>query len=142
MQPRRRKALTGKHHSDDVSLSLTANPSPAPASGFSEPLHRKVLSAFRLSPFGISFASVPADYRKALSSLPVSPSGRRIKTRHGPFAPETLLSFIAPAGHSAILLPSALFRVSSYRTDLLPRFLSGAYRTSPVSIVSLLPCRR
>ena len=35
-----------------------------------------------------------------------------------------------------------LSRVSGYRADLLRRFLSGAYRTSPVSIVSLSPCRR
>ena len=35
-----------------------------------------------------------------------------------------------------------LSRVSSYRANLLQRFLSGTYRTSPVSIVSLLPCRR
>jgi hypothetical protein len=35
-----------------------------------------------------------------------------------------------------------LFRVSGYGADLLRRFLSGAYRTSPVSIVPLLPCRR
>ena len=36
----------------------------------------------------------------------------------------------------------SLSRVSGYRTDLLRRFLCRAYRTSPVSIVSLLPCRR
>jgi hypothetical protein len=35
-----------------------------------------------------------------------------------------------------------LSRVSSYRADLLRRFLAGAYRTSPVSVVSLSPCRR
>ena len=35
-----------------------------------------------------------------------------------------------------------LSRVSSYRANLLRRFLSGAYRTSPVSVVSLSPCRR
>src|SRR3989304_10132478 len=43
-----------------------------------------------------------------------------------------------------------LSRVSSYRANLLQRFLSGAYRTSlpvlrqtgPVSVVSLSPCRR
>src|SRR3972149_3160255 len=40
---------------------------------------------------------------------PASPSGRRNQTQHGPFAPETLLSFFAPTGHSAILLPSAPF---------------------------------
>ena len=36
----------------------------------------------------------------------------------------------------------SLSRVSGYRADPLRRFLSGAYRTSPVSVVSLLPCRR
>jgi hypothetical protein len=35
-----------------------------------------------------------------------------------------------------------LSRVSGYRTDLLRRFLSGAYRTSPVSVASLSPCHR
>jgi hypothetical protein len=35
-----------------------------------------------------------------------------------------------------------LSRVSGYRAALLRRFLSGAYRTSPVSVVSLSPCRR
>ena len=35
-----------------------------------------------------------------------------------------------------------LSRVSGYRAKLLRRFLSGAYRTSPVSVVSLSPCRR
>src|SRR4030066_36400 len=40
---------------------------------------------------------------------PASLSGRRNQTQHGPFAPETLLSFFAPTGHSAILLPSAPF---------------------------------
>ena len=35
-----------------------------------------------------------------------------------------------------------LSRISGYRADLLRRFLSGAYRTSPVSVASLLPCRR
>jgi len=42
-------------------------------------------------------------------ALPASPCGRRIKTQHGPFAPETLLSFFATTGHSAILLSSAPF---------------------------------
>ena len=32
-----------------------------------------------------------------------------IKLIMTPFAPETLLSFFAPTGHSAILLPSAPF---------------------------------
>src|SRR3970040_905806 len=36
-------------------------------------------------------------------------SGRRNQTQHGPFAPETLLSFCAPTGASPILLPSAPF---------------------------------
>src|SRR5438105_4413477 len=31
-------------------------------------------------------------------------------------------------------LPSALFRCVSYRDDLFQRFLSGTYRTSPVSL--------
>ena len=35
-----------------------------------------------------------------------------------------------------------LSRVSGYRAELLRRFLFGAYRTSPVSVVPLSPCRR
>src|SRR5262245_43993900 len=42
-------------------------------------------------------------------ALPASLCGRKNQTQHGPFAPETLLSFFAPTGHSAILLPSAPF---------------------------------
>src|SRR5882724_11192041 len=39
-------------------------------------------------------------------------------------------------------LPSALFPCVSYSADPSPGISPGAYRTSPVSIVSLLPCRR
>src|SRR3972149_10303273 len=53
------------------------------------------------------------------------------------YSPSSLLRVTPP---SCCLLP--LSRVSSYRIDLLQRFLFGTYRTSPVSIVSLLPCRR
>src|SRR3990167_8096751 len=53
------------------------------------------------------------------------------------YSPSSLLRDTPP---SCCLRP--LSRVSSYRTDLLQRFLSGTYRTSPVSVVSLLPCRR
>ena len=74
---------------------------------------------------------------------PASPCGRRNQTQHGPFAPETLLSFLTTTGHSAILFAFALFPVSSViEPILLQEFLPGANRTSPVSIVSLLPCRR
>ena len=53
------------------------------------------------------------------------------------YSPSSLLRATPP---SCCLPP--LSRVSGYRADLLRRFLSGAYRTSPVSVVSLLPCRR
>jgi len=53
------------------------------------------------------------------------------------YSPSALLRATPP---SCCLQP--LSCVSSYRADLLRRFLSGAYRTSPVSVVSLLPCRR
>jgi hypothetical protein len=46
-------------------------------------------------------------------------------------------------GHSAILLPFSPFPVSTVMgLTFFQEFLLGAYRTSPVSIVSLLPCRR
>jgi hypothetical protein len=53
------------------------------------------------------------------------------------YSPSSLLRATPP---SCCLQP--LSRVSSYRANLLQRFLSGAYRTSPVSVVSLSPCRR
>src|SRR3989338_1250550 len=53
------------------------------------------------------------------------------------YSPSALLRATPP---SCCLQP--LSRVSSYRADLLRRFLSWAYRTSPVSVVSMLPCRR
>src|SRR3970040_2617171 len=53
------------------------------------------------------------------------------------YSPSSLLRATPP---SCCLQP--LSRVRSYRADLLRRFLSGAYRTSPVSVVSLSPCRR
>jgi len=53
------------------------------------------------------------------------------------YSPSSLLRATPP---SCCLQP--LSRVSSYRANLLRRFLSGAYRTSPVSVVSLSPCRR
>ena len=75
--------------------------------------------------------------------FPASPRGRKNQTQHGPFVPETLLSFIAITGHSAILLPFGPFPVSTVIGPTFFReFLLGAYRTSPVSVVSLLPCRR
>ncbi len=52
------------------------------------------------------------------------------------YSPSALLRATPP---SCCLQP--LSRVS-YRAELLRRFLSGAYRTSPVSVVSLSPCRR
>ena len=53
------------------------------------------------------------------------------------YSPSSLLRATPP---SCCLRP--LSRVSGYRADLLQRFLSGAYRTSPVSVLSLSPCRR
>ena len=53
------------------------------------------------------------------------------------YSPSSLLRTTPP---SCCLQP--LSRVSSYRADLLQRFLLGTYRTSPVSVVSLSPCRR
>ena len=53
--------------------------------------------------------------------FPASPCGRKIQTQHGPFAPSALPDFTAPTDHSAILLPSSPFRVSSYRADPAPQ---------------------
>ena len=74
---------------------------------------------------------------------PASLCGRRNQTQHGPFTPSALPDFSATTGHSAILLPFGPFPVSTViGPTSLQEFLPGAYRTSPVSIVSLLPCRR
>src|SRR3990167_4343361 len=53
------------------------------------------------------------------------------------YSPSSLLRATPP---SCCLQPFS--RVSSYRADLLQEFLPGAYRTSPVSVLSLSPCRR
>jgi hypothetical protein len=53
--------------------------------------------------------------------------GRKNQTQHGPFAPETLLSFFTTTGHSAILFAFGPFPVSTVigPTSLL-EFLPGA----------------
>src|SRR5436309_3359149 len=48
--------------------------------------------------------------------------------------------YYEPLRHPVCLRPFS--RVHSYRTDPSPGISPGASRTSPVSIVSLLPCRR
>ena len=51
-----------------------------------------------------------------------------------------LRRYYGPLRHPVCLRPFS--RVHSYRTDLPPRISPGASRTSPVSVVSLFPCRR
>src|SRR5262245_21117329 len=81
--------------------------------------------------------------RRLYHPFPASPCGRKNQTQHGPFAPSALPDFLTTTGHSPILFAFGPFPVSTVIGPTLFReFLLGAYRTSPVSIVSLLPCRR
>ena len=67
-----------------------------------------------------------------ISSLP--PLRRRRCKWQGPFAPRTLLRFIATTGPAATLSSSADFPVSPViRPTLLQRFLAGTRRASPVA---------
>ena len=81
-----------------------------------------------------------------ISSLP--PLRRRRCKWQGPFAPRTLLRFIATADPAATLSSSADFPVSPViRPTLLRRFLAGTRRASPVArhvlvTVLSLPPRR
>src|SRR5271166_2591923 len=81
-----------------------------------------------------------------ISSLPSL--RRRLCKWQGPFAPRTLLRFIATADPAATLSPSADFPVSPViRPTLLRRFLAGTRRASPVAWHALvtvlsLPPRR
>ena len=81
-----------------------------------------------------------------MSSLP--PLRRRFCKWQGPFAPRTLLRFIATADPAATLSSSADFPVSPViRPTLLRRFLAGTRRASPVArhvlaTVLSLPPRR
>jgi hypothetical protein len=92
---------------------------------------------------GVCLASVLADQRQVLSSLPLEQRGHaefNLTAKWG-----TLL--IAPTGQSAILLPSALFPCVSYRADLLQRFLYGgiqdfsSFHRVPVTVSPPLPRR-
>src|ERR1019366_9030216 len=73
-----------------------------------------------------------------------SPSlGRSHYKWQGPFAPRTLLRFIATSDPSATLSSSTDFPGSPViRPTLLRRFLAGTRRASPVSSMSLSPCCR
>src|SRR5580693_5848370 len=100
------------------------------------------------SPCRISSASGPANQWTPLSSRPCLPLRRRRCKWQGPFAPRTLLRFIASTDPSAALSSSADFPGSPViRSTLLRRFLAGTRRVSPVAqhvlvTVLSLPPRR
>ena len=79
--------------------------------------------------------------------FPASPCGRKNQTQHGPLAPETLLSFIATTGHSAILFAFGPLPVSTVIGPIfLQEFLLGAQDFSsfcrvPVAVSPPLPRR-
>jgi len=97
----------------------------------------------QLSPHGISFASVPAVEWKVLSRLPCLTLRSKNLDSAWPLRSiriTRLLSYYGPLRHPVAFGP---FPVSSViGPTSLQGFLPGATRTSPVSIVSLLPCRR
>ena len=100
------------------------------------------------SPCRISSASGPAHQWTTLSSRPCLPLCWRRCKWQGPFAPRTLLRFIASTDPSATLSSSADFPVSPViRPTLLRRFRAGTRRVSPVAqhvlvTVLSLPPRR
>src|ERR1035437_3176290 len=100
------------------------------------------------SPGRIFSVSGPANRWTPLSSRPCLPDCRRNYKQQGPFAPRTLLRFIANTDPSATLSPSIDFPVSSViRSTLLRLFLAGTRRASPVAwhvlvTVLSLPPRR
>ena len=86
------------------------------------------------SPCRISSASGPANQWTTLSSRPCLPLCWRRCKWQGPFAPRTLLRFIASTDPSATLPSSADVPVSPViRSTLLRRFLDGTRRVSPVA---------
>ena len=86
------------------------------------------------SPCRISSASGPANQWTSLSSRPCLPLCWRRCKWQGPFAPRTLLRFIASTDPSATLSSSADFPVSPViRPTLLRRFRAGTRRASPVA---------
>ena len=100
------------------------------------------------SPCRISSASGPANQWTTLSSRPCLPLCWRRCKWQGPFAPRTLLRFIASTDPSAALSSSADFPgLPVIRPTLLRRFLAGTRRVSPVAqhvlvTVLSLPPRR
>src|SRR5258706_14843042 len=100
------------------------------------------------SPCRISSASGPANQWTPLSSRPCLPLCWRHCKWQGPFAPRTLLRFIATPDPAATLSSSADFPVSPViRPTLLRRFRAGTRRASPVAwhvlvTVLSLPPRR
>ncbi len=98
---------------------------------------------FQLSPYGISFASVLAVLWKVLSRLPCLTSWSKKLDSAKPLRSiriTRLHRYYGPLRHPLAFGP---FPVSSViGPTFLQGFLPGASRTSPVSIASLLPCRR
>src|SRR6516162_2041010 len=93
------------------------------------------------SPCRISSASGPANQWTPLSSRPCLPLCRRRCKWQGPFAPRTLLRFIASPDPSATLSSSADFPgLPVIRPTLLRRFLAGTRRG--FSSCSACPCHR
>src|SRR6266478_2260422 len=92
--------------------------------------------------------SGPANQWTPLSSRPCLPLCWRHCKWQGPFAPQTLLRFIATTDPAATLSSSADFPVSPViRPNLLRRFRAGTRRASPVArhvlvTVLSLPPRR
>src|SRR5260370_10072381 len=100
------------------------------------------LSPPRLTQIDAPFSSRLSRDRTPLSSRPCLPLCWRHCKWQGPFAPQTLLRFIATTGPSDTLSSLADFPVSPViRPTLLRRFLAGTRRVSPVAqhvLVTLL----
>jgi len=97
----------------------------------------------QLSPYGISFASVLAVLWKVLSCPPCLTSWSKMLDSVWPLRSiriSRLHRYSEPLRHPLAFGPFPVSTVIG--PTFLREFLPGASRTSPVSIVSLLPCRR
>ena len=115
---------------------------------FIKPGSTPPIPADQTSPSGISSFSGPADRWTPLSSRPCLPMLSEDCYQQGPFAPRTLLRFIAHTNPSATLSPfGSLPAVTVIEPTLLQEFLPGTRRASPVArhvlvTVLSLPPRR
>ncbi len=125
------------------SLPAKTTASPGSPSYLHEQKDPKTAMSSWLSPYGISFASVLAVLWKVLSRLPCLTSRSKMLDSAWPLRSiriTRLHRYFGPLRHPLAFGPFPVSTVIGPTS--LQGFLLGASRTSPVSIASLLPCRR